>query len=100
MSLEEQEEIRTAGEGVCGMSVIMKGTDVAKSMKKELTREAKSLRERGIIPCLAIIRVGARPDDLAYERGARKRMELTGIECRVRELPADVRQLAFEQTVS
>ncbi len=100
MSLEEQEEIRTAGEGVCGMSVIMKGTDVAKSMKEELTREAKSLRERGIIPCLAIIRVGARPDDLAYERGARKRMELTGIECRVTELPADVSQQAFEQTVS
>ncbi len=94
------QEMRISEEGEYEMSVIMKGTDVAKSMKEELARQAKSLKERGIIPCLSVIRVGARPDDLAYERGARKRMETTGIECRVTELPENVSQEAFEQTFS
>lgn len=79
------------------MSVIMKGSDVAKAMKEELIREVEGLKEKGIIPCLAIVRVGARPDDLAYERGAKKRMEIVGIECRVVELPEEIEQKAFEE---
>lgn len=82
------------------MSITMKGTDVAKSMKDELVREVEALKKRGVTPCLSIIRVGARPDDLSYERGARKRMELTGICCQVTELPEDVSQEVFEQTFS
>ena len=61
------------------MSIEMRGADVAKAMKEELIREVDSLKAEGIQPCLAIVRAGARPDDLAYERGARKRMELVGI---------------------
>lgn len=80
------------------MSIIMRGTDVAKSMKEELCKEVEDLKKSGIIPCLSIIRVGARPDDLSYERGAVKRMELTGIECRVTTLSQDVSQEEFEQT--
>ena len=79
------------------MSTTMKGAEVAKAMKETLIREAEALKEKGILPCLTIIRVGARPDDLAYERGAKKRMELIGIECRVRELPEDISQREFEK---
>ena len=82
------------------MSIVMRGTDVAKSMKETLVQEVLALKERGIPPCLSIIRVGARPDDLSYERGARKRMDMTGIECRVTELPEDVSQEVFERTFS
>lgn len=82
------------------MSVIMRGIDVAKSMKGTLVQEVESLKKSGITPCLSIIRVGARPDDLSYERGARKRMEMTGIECRVTELARDVSQEMFERTFS
>lgn len=78
------------------MSVIMKGAEVAKAMKETLIRKAEALKEKGIAPCLVIIRVGERADDLAYERGAKKRMELLGIDCRVRELPEDIGQEAFE----
>ena len=53
------------------MSTTMKGAEVAKAMKETLIREAEALKEKGILPCLTIIRVGARPDDLAYERGAK-----------------------------
>lgn len=82
------------------MSVVMRGTDVARAMKEALVQEAKALKGNGITPCLSIIRVGERPDDLSYERGARKRMEMTGIECRVTELPEDVSQEVFEETFS
>lgn len=79
------------------MSTVMRGTDVAKAMKEELIKAVSRLRSDGICPCLGMIRVGARPDDLAYERGARKRMELTGIDCRVFELPEDIGQEEFEK---
>lgn len=75
----------------------MKGADVAKAMKEDLIKEVGELKEKGISPCLAIVRVGARPDDLAYERGAMKRMESTGIGCQVFELPEDISQEAFEE---
>ena len=79
------------------MSIIMKGAEVAKAMKEHLIRETEALKEAGVNPCLAIIRVGARPDDLAYERGAKKRMAMVGIECRVIELPGDIGQKEFEE---
>lgn len=79
------------------MSILMKGADVAKTMKEDLTGEARRLKDRGILPSLTIVRVGARPDDLAYERGARKRMEMIGIECKVVELPETITQAEFEK---
>lgn len=79
------------------MSIAMSGIDVAKAMKESIISNVEKLKERGINPCLAIVRVGARQDDLAYERGAKKRMELTGIDCRVVELPEDIGQKAFEE---
>lgn len=82
------------------MSIEMRGTDVAKAMKEDLIREVDALKEKGIWPCLVIVRVGARPDDLAYERGARKRMELVGIECKVVELAEHIGQSELEQAFS
>ena len=79
------------------MSKIMQGTDAAKAMKEELILKAEELKQKGVIPALAIVRVGARPEDLAYERGARKRMELVGITCKVMELPEDIGQEEFER---
>lgn len=78
------------------MSTVMLGTEVAKAMKEGLIRETELLKEKNIEPCLTIIRVGAREDDLAYERGAKKRMEITGITCRVVELPENISQSEFE----
>lgn len=78
------------------MSIVMKGLEVAGAMKEKLQEEVLALKERGIIPHLAIVRVGARPDDLAYERGAKKRMNIIGIKCTVFEIPEDVDQELFE----
>ena len=68
------------------MSIQMQGTEVAKAMKEQLIREREELNAAGVNPCLTIIRVGAKESDLAYERGAKKRMEMIGIECRIVEL--------------
>jgi methylenetetrahydrofolate dehydrogenase (NADP+)/methenyltetrahydrofolate cyclohydrolase len=48
------------------------------------------LRQKGVEPGLGIVRVGARPDDLAYERGALKRFESLGIAARVFAFPEDI----------
>lgn len=79
------------------MSIKMMGADVAKSVMERIIPEVQELKDKGIIPCLTIIRVGARPDDLAYERGAKKRMEAAGIICKVLELPEDIGQTEFEE---
>nr|WP_288859153.1 tetrahydrofolate dehydrogenase/cyclohydrolase catalytic domain-containing protein [uncultured Faecalicatena sp.] len=79
------------------MSTAMMGSDVAKAMKEHLIQEVIELKEKGIEPCLMIIRVGNREDDLASERGAKKRMELVGIKCQVLELPENIHQAEFEE---
>ncbi len=79
------------------MAEVMLGVEVAKAMKTQIIEKVESWKEKGIIPNLTIIRVGAREDDLAYERGAKKRMELTGIDCKVLELPEDISQEKLEE---
>lgn len=79
------------------MSVLMKGMDVVNAMKETLITRAEKIKEKGVTPCLTIVRVGSRPDDLSYERGAKKRMESVGITCHVVELPEDISQEKFEQ---
>ena len=79
------------------MSGVMKGAETAKAMKESMEEQVHALKEKGIVPCLAIVRVGARPDDLAYERGAKKRMVMVGGEGRVHELHEAMGQSVLEQ---
>lgn len=79
-------------------TTVMKGVEVAKAMKEELIKKRNWLQEQGVTPRLTIVRVGARPDDLAYERGAKKRMEIIGIDCEVIELPEQITQAELEAT--
>lgn len=77
------------------MNVVMKGSEVVAAMKEKMQSQTEALSKKGIIPVLAIVRVGARPDDLAYERGAKKRMESVGIGCRVFEFEENIGQAEF-----
>ena len=54
------------------MAMLLKGAEVAKALTEELHARSEELKKNGTEPCLAILRVGAREDDLAYERGAEK----------------------------
>lgn len=76
------------------------GSEVAKAMKKDLIQEVEVLKEKGVEPHLTIIRVGDRPDDLTYERNAKRRMELVGITCSVVELEESISQKELEKVFS
>ena len=81
------------------MAVLLKGAPVAKAITAELIERAGKLESLGVVPTLAIVRVGEREDDLSYERGALKRCEKVGISCRRYLLPADVSQEDLMGTV-
>ena len=72
------------------MAEIWKGAPVAAALSETVAAEAAALRERGVEPTLAILRVGERDDDLAYERGAMKRCEKVGVAVKNVVLPGDV----------
>lgn len=78
------------------MANILLGKDVADQMTLDLVDRVEKLRDRGILPTLAIVRVGEEGDDLAYERGALKRAEKVGVRVLVRALPLDISQEAIE----
>ena len=56
---------------------VMKGVAVSAKLKEEAAEELKAL---GRVPRLAIIRVGEKPDDISYEKGALKKMAAFGLE--------------------
>ena len=76
------------------------GKPVADAIKEELTKKVEALKGRNIVPKLGIIRVGARPDDLFYEGGAKKTCTAVGMESEVFEYPEDIDQAAFEKAVT
>ena len=55
------------------MAMLLKGADAARALTEQLREQAEELKKNGTEPCLAILRVGAREDDLSYERGVMTR---------------------------
>ena len=68
------------------------GKEVTAALNERIKADVAGLAEKGIQPKLGIIRVGERPDDVSYERGATKRCETLGVEYEKFLLPADVTQ--------
>ncbi|MCF8129468.1 MAG: bifunctional 5,10-methylenetetrahydrofolate dehydrogenase/5,10-methenyltetrahydrofolate cyclohydrolase [Deltaproteobacteria bacterium] len=81
------------------MAERLTGKPVADAIKEELTKKVEALKGRNIIPKLGIVRVGARPDDLFYEGGAKKTCSAVGMESEVFEYPEDIDQGAFEKAI-
>ncbi|MDD6678039.1 MAG: bifunctional 5,10-methylenetetrahydrofolate dehydrogenase/5,10-methenyltetrahydrofolate cyclohydrolase [Firmicutes bacterium] len=71
------------------MAKLLLGKEVTDALNAKLQERTAALREKGIVPTLGIIRVGADPSDLSYEKGATKRAELVGVDVKKYELPAD-----------
>lgn len=81
------------------MTEILKGKPVADALNEKMKAEIAELAGKGLTPTLAILRVGERPDDLSYERGAMKRCAAVGVSVRNVVLPADVDAESFYQTL-
>ncbi|HQE70120.1 MAG TPA: tetrahydrofolate dehydrogenase/cyclohydrolase catalytic domain-containing protein, partial [Atopobiaceae bacterium] len=62
------------------MAELLTGAPVAAALTEKLIPRIAALAERGVTPKLAILRVGAREDDLSYERAALKRCAALGID--------------------
>lgn len=74
------------------MEKLLKGKAVSDSISERTLKKAEKLRAQGIIPTLAIVRLGENPGDLSYERGALKRAEQTGIEVKRFVYDTDISQ--------
>ncbi len=74
------------------MATILKGAPVVSAMNKDAAARCAALAQRGIRPTLAVVRVGAREDDLSYEAGVLKRAEKVGVGVKQFLLPAEATQ--------
>ena len=77
---------------------VLKGAVVSAAIKEELIKQKTELN--GYIPTLAIIRVGEKPDDISYEKGAIKKMESVGIEVESHVFPQDITDEEFKREFS
>lgn len=82
------------------MTRLLRGAPVAIGLTEVARRRADELTARGIVPTLAIVRVGERPDDLSYERGAIKRCEQVGVSVRNLVFPTVVDQDALLDAIA
>ena len=79
------------------MARILRGKEVADAMTSKMKEDVEQLKAKGVVPTLCIFRVGERPDDLSYERGAVRRADAVGIHVQKVILPADVSQEEFDR---
>ena len=77
----------------------LRGKAVAENLHLEIAKQTEELKAKGITPKLAVVRVGAREDDLAYERGILKKFANNNVDVVVKELPGDVDQETLDNEV-
>ena len=82
------------------MADLLKGAPVAQALADQTAGIAAGLAARGVIPTLAILRVGERPEDVSYERGAVKRCTAAGVAVRSVVLPRDVGQVRLMSAIA
>ena len=71
------------------MAKLLLGKEVTDALNADLKNRTDALRQKGIIPTLAIVRLGEDPSDMSYERGALKRADAVGVAVRQYILPLD-----------
>lgn len=76
-----------------------RGMPAVKAMAEEFKSRVAALKERGVYPKLAVVRVGEREDDIAYEKGIVKRFGTVEADVEVIKLPIDIDEESFEETI-
>ncbi len=72
---------------------LIKGSDTVERLSLEIEEEKKNLN--GLVPGAAIVRVGNKQDDIAYERGAIKTLNKYGVKCHTYAFPEDITHEEF-----
>lgn len=70
-------------------AVIIDGKQIAADVRADVAKKVAELKEKGIIPCLAVILVGQNPASVSYVTGKRKALAEVGMADRSIELPED-----------
>lgn len=73
--------------------ITWRGAEVSAKIKNQVQEQLSQLSH---VPKLAIVRVGNRPDDISYERGAVKKMQAFGLEAECVSFPETVSQEEFK----
>lgn len=82
------------------MTELLKGKPVAAALSEETLIRAERLKEKGVTPRLAVIRLGENPGDISYEKGAVKRAGQTGVDVVQIILPEETSQEALIRKIN
>lgn len=74
---------------------IIKGKPVADHLLERLSTEIAALNEKGFDPKVVVVRVGERPDHIAYKRNALRKCESVGLAAESRIFPENISQDAL-----
>lgn len=81
------------------MATIIDGNALAAAVRERAAVGARSLRDRGLTPCLAVVLVGDDPGSASYVRMKERDCAAVGIESRDHRLPAETTQAELEALV-
>jgi len=80
-------------------ALLLDGKAVAQRIRERLKMRVAQLRERGVVPCLAVMLVGDDPASHTYVRTKAKACESVGIHSIVQHYPASVSQAELEAQI-
>ncbi|MGI6728432.1 MAG: bifunctional 5,10-methylenetetrahydrofolate dehydrogenase/5,10-methenyltetrahydrofolate cyclohydrolase [Anaerovoracaceae bacterium] len=81
------------------MSKILKGSPVAEEIRQEIEKELLLYKEKGICAKIAIIRVGEKEEDLAYETRVIRNCEKSGIKTEVISVEENIKIEQFTDII-
>ena len=73
-------------------AVIIDGKQIAADVRAEVAAKVAELKEKGIVPCLAVILVGENPASVSYVTGKRKALAEVGMADRSIQLPETTKE--------
>ena len=78
----------------------LRGLPVVNMLNETFSAQTGILKEKNIVPKLAVVRIGEREDDISYEKGIIKRFSAVNAEVEITVLPVDVSQKKLEETIT
>jgi methylenetetrahydrofolate dehydrogenase (NADP+) / methenyltetrahydrofolate cyclohydrolase len=81
-------------------AVIIDGKQIACDVRADVAERAAALKNKGIVPCLAVILVGDNPASVSYVTGKQKALADAGMADRSVHLPADTSEADLLKLIS
>ena len=81
------------------MTKILRGLEVSQYLNEKNKHKIENMKLGGIVPTLGIVRVGNRPDDIAYEMSAVKKCSSVGIDVKKYVFPENCTEKDLLETI-